>query len=200
MDDEIIEVEYVEAEIVDYIPPPGVPLIPEVSAENLPKDAVAAPPPERLFFKGYFQKGGIPGPGRKRKYASPEQMQADIEKYFTELLVATRNPETGQTTYSWSRPPTVPGLARALGMTDRALRNYAHRDEFDEVVESAMDVIREYLETGVCQPGNQSGRIFLMKNLGYSDTKTYTFAPPSRLDAAKTPEEIAQLVSEDIVD
>ena len=39
-----------------------------------------------------------------------------------------------------------------------------------------------------------------MKNLGYSDTKTYTFAPPSRLDAAKTPEEIAQLVSEDIVD
>lgn len=193
-DDEIV---VVEAEIIEDIPDYNA-AVPVVNLEDLPEGAVAAPDPKRLR-QGYFQKGGRGGPGRKRFYQSPEEMEAVCNDYFTSLLVAVHNPTTGQMDYSWKSPPTVPGLARALGMTSESLRLYGLRDEFGEVVEWAKDVIREYLETGVVQPGNQSGKIFVMKNLGYSDTKTYTFAPPSRLAAAQSPEEIAKLVDEDIV-
>lgn len=197
------DIELVEAEIVvDYEPKHSTPLIPMVSAESLPKDAVPAPPPEQLLGgrNGYFVKGGRPGPGRPRIIKSPQQMQEAIDKYFSELLVSIQDPDSGQISYAWSRPPTIPGLARALGMHADTLRDYRHTEEYGDIVTEAVDVIKEYLETGVCQAGNQSGRIFLMKNLGYSDTKTYTFTPPSRLEAAKSPDEIAQLVSEDIVD
>lgn len=187
----------VEAEIVEDIPDNSF-AVPVVDKSELPDDAIPAPDPRRLRA-GYFQKGGRGGPGRKRFYQSPEELEAVCNDYFQSLLVATLNEATGQMEYSWRVPPTIPGLARALGMTSEALRQYGLRDEFGEVVEWAKDVIRESLETGVQKTGNQSGRIFLMKNLGYSDTKTFTYAPPSRLQAAQSPDEIAKLVDEDIV-
>lgn len=187
----------VDYEIVDSLPYHD-PVVPIVNPEDLPDGAVPAPDPKRLT-QGYFQKGGRPGPGRKRFFQNPEEMWEACNDYFVGLLVATHNPTTGQLDYTWKKPPTVPGLARALGMTSHCLRNYNDRDEFGDVVERAIDVIREYLETGVVQPGNQSGKIFVMKNLGYSDTQTYTYAPPNRLAAAQSPEEIAKLVDEDIV-
>lgn len=187
----------VEYEIVDDIPDKYL-AVPVVDPEDIPKDAVPAPDP-KMLFQGYFQKGGRYGPGRKRMYQTPQEMAAVCEDYFQSLLVAVHNSKTGQMEYSWKRPPTVPGLARALGMSSESLRRYGMNEEFAEVVENAKDIIREYLETGVVQPGNQSGKIFLMKNLGYSDTQTFTYAPPSRLQAAQSPDEIAKLVEEDIV-
>lgn len=187
----------VEAEIVEDIPDNSF-AVPVVDKSDLPDDSVPAPDPRRLR-QGYFQKGGRGGPGRKRFFQSAEEMEAVCNDYFQSLLVATLNESTGQMEYRWRVPPTVPGLARALGMSSEALRQYGMRDEFGDVVEWAKDVIREALETGVQQAGNQSGRIFLMKNLGYSDTKTFTYAPPSRLQAAQSPDEIAKLVDEDIV-
>lgn len=193
---EIIPV--VDYEIVDDLPDDGF-CVPMVNKEDLPGDTVPAPSPEMLKRHGYFVKGGRGGPGRKRFYQSAAEVEEVCNKYFQSLLVSTLNEATHQVEYRWIAPPTIPGLARALGMTDRALRNYGEREEFGEVVEWAKDVIREYLETGVVQAGNQSGKIFLMKNLGYSDTKTFTYAPPSRLQAAQSPDEIAKLVDEDIV-
>lgn len=193
--DEVIPV--VDYEIVDDFPVHSI-SVPIVNKEDLPDGAVPAPDPDRLK-QGYFQKGGRSGPGRKRFFQTPAEMEEVCNDYFTSLLVAVHNPATGQLDYTWKKPPTVPGLARALGMTSEGLRKYGMRDEFGDVVERAKDVIREYLETGVVQPGNQSGKIFVMKNLGYSDTQTYTFAPPSRLEAAQSLEEIAKLVDEDIV-
>lgn len=192
---EIIPV--VEYEIVDDIPDNHL-AVPIVDPEDIPKDAVPAPDPG-VLFQGYFQKGGRRGTGRKRMYQTPQEMVEVCEDYFRSLLVAVHNGKTGRMEYSWKRPPTIPGLARALGMSSETLRRYGMNEEFAEVVESAKDVIREYLETGVVQPGNQSGKIFLMKNLGYSDTQTFTYAPPSRLQAAQSPDEIAKLVEEDIV-
>lgn len=187
----------VEYEIVDDIPDHSF-IVPVVDPEDLPKDAVPAPDP-KVLFQGYFQKGGRRGNGRKRMYQNPQQLAEVCEDYFASLLVSTFNEKAGQMEYSWKRPPTIPGLARALGMSSETLRRYGMSEEFGDVVEAAKDVIREYLETGVVQPGNQSGKIFLMKNLGYSDTKTFTYAPPSRLQAAQSPDEIAKLVDEDIV-
>lgn len=187
----------VEAEIVVDFPETND-AIPIVPPSDIPEGSVQAPDPMRLRF-GYFQKGGRPGPGRRRFYQTAEEMEQVCMDYFNGLLVATHNPSTGQMEYSWKVQPTIPGLARALGMTSEALRQYGMREEFGEVVEWAKDVIREYLETASGRPGNQSGVIFQMKNLGYSDTKTYTYAPPSRLAAAQTDEEIAKLIEEDIV-
>lgn len=197
MMDEKEVIPVVDYEIVDDIPDHSL-AVPIVDPEDIPKDAVPAPDP-KVLFQGYFQSGGRGGPGRKRFYQTPQEMVDVCEDYFRSLLVSTLNGKTGQMEYTWKRPPTVPGLARALGMSSEALRQYGMRDEFSDVVEAAKDVIREYLETGVVQPGNQSGKIFLMKNLGYSDTKTFTYAPPSRLQAAQSPDEIAKLVEEDIV-
>ena len=191
------EILVVDAEIIEDIPQYDI-AVPVVQAEDLPEGTVPAPDPKHLR-QGYFAKGGRGGPGRKRIFQSAEEMESVCNEYFQSLLVAVHNSTTGQMDYKWKTPPTVPGLARALGMTSEALRQYGLRDEFGDVVEWAKDVIRENLETGVQQPGNQSGRIFCMKNLGYSDTKTYTFSPPSRLAAAQSPEEIAKLVDEDIV-
>ena len=181
----------VAAEIVEDLPDNSF-AVPVVNPNDIPDNAVPAPDPMRLRSRGKSA-------GRKFLYNSAAEMEAACNEYFSSLLVSTLNTQTGQMEYSWRVPPTIPGLARALGMTSRALRNYAERDEFAPVVEWARDVICEYLETGVTQVGNQSGKIFLMKNLGYSDTKTYTYAPPSRLQAAQSPDEIAKLVDEDIV-
>ena len=127
-------------------------------------------------------------------------MQKVAQDYFASLQVATHNPATGRMEYAWVAPPTIPGLARALGFnSSTTLRNYGHTEEFGEVVEWAKDIIREYLEQKALSGGNQGGTIFVMKNLGYTDTKTYSFEAPSRLSAAQTPEEIAKLVDEDIV-
>lgn len=194
--EEIIPV--VEYEIVDEVPDNSF-VVPMVDPEDIPEGSVPAPDPKRLR-QGYFQKGGRGGPGRKRFFQNASEMEAICNDYFSSLLVSTLNVKTAQIEYSWKAPPTIPGLARSLGMTSRSLLNYQARDQFGEVVEWAKDVIREYYETSVNQPGNPVGKIFMMKNLGYSDIHTVTYAPPSRLEAAQSPEEIAKLVDEDIVE
>lgn len=193
------DVERVEAEIVESIPAPDFPAIPEIDIANLPEGAMPAPPPDQLKYHGYFCKGGRGGPGRKRLYDKPEDMLKAVNDYFSSLQVSMHNPATGRMEYAWVRSPTMPGLARALGMSRAALDNYSKSEEFSEVVEYAKDIYREYLEQKALSGGNQGGTIFVMKNMGYTDTKTYQVEPTSRLAAAQTPEEIAKLVDEDIV-
>jgi len=36
--------------------------------------------------------------------------------------------------------------------------------------------------------------------MGWQDTRTVTYAPPNRLEAAKTPEQLAELIQQDVVD
>lgn len=187
----------VEAEIVEDIPDTSF-CVPILNPEDIPEGSIPAPDPKRLR-QGYFQKGGRGGPGRKRFYQKPEEMEAVCLEYFRTCQVSTIRPGMTEIEYVWKVPPTIPGLARALGMTSRALLKYQDRDEFSDVVEWAKDVIREYYEISVNQQGNPVGKIFMMKNLGYTDVHTVTYAPPSRLQAAQTPDEIAKLVDEDIV-
>ena len=194
-DKEIIPV--VEYEIVDDVPDNSF-VVPVVNPEDIPEGSIPAPDPKRLR-QGYFQKGGRGGPGRKRFYQNPAEMEAVCLEYFRTCQLATQKPGMLEIEYVWKVPPTIPGLARALGMTGRALLKYQERDEFGDVVEWAKDVIREYYEISVNQQGNPVGKIFMMKNLGYTDVHTVAYAPPSRLQEAQTPEEIAKLVDEDIV-
>lgn len=194
-DDEVIEV--VEAEIVDALPDNSTLVIPVMS--EVPEAAVPAPSPNHWERPGgYFVKGGRPGPGHPRIYDDPEKMEKACREYFASCQGCAINQDTGQPDYFWRIPPTIPGLARSIGMDDETLRRYGLNEKFSDIVAWSKGIIKEYLETAANQPGNQSGRIFLMKNLGYSDTKTCEFTAPNRLAAAKSDEEIKRLAMEDV--
>lgn len=194
------EVEKVEAEIVDCIPLESYPVIPQVAPEEVPEGALSAPAPDKLLRQGHFVKGGIPGPGPRKKYDRNSLIRA-CEEYFANMIVAVQNPATGRTEYKWTDTPTITGLARSLGIGPNTMYRYQASDEFGDIICAARDIVQEYVEKGaIAGVGNPAGKIFILKNLGMSDTQTVTFAPPSRLQAAKSTDEIAKLVSEDIVD
>ena len=193
------EVEYVEAEIVDYVPGPGAPAVTDVPYEALPPKSISAPRPEELWRGGYFQKGGLPGPGAKRMYPTPEDLKEAIDRYFAARMVSALNPQTGIVEYRWTEAPTVPGLALALHLSTNGFKKYGTREEYAEIVQWAITVIESYF-VGVCATqGQNGGPIFILKNLGYSDTQTVQFAPPNRLEAAKTVEQIAEIIDADVV-
>ena len=197
-DEEIEIIDGVDCEVLPAPPPPEVEMI---TTDELPASAVSAPPPGELFLGGYFQKGGRPGPGVKRKYETREQLIEAIDKYFARCYAAVQDPETGKTSYKWVEAPTIPGLARALGFRSRtSLTNYGNRDEFSDIIASAKLVIEDYLAKGVSEmSGNQSGKIFALKNMGWSDMQTVKHEVPNRLQDAKSIEEIAAVIEGDIV-
>lgn len=192
--DEVIPV--VEAEIVDAVPDTHYP-VPLVQKSDIPDSAVPAPATERMA-NGHFKKGNKIA-SRKRLFQNPEEVYEACMQYFTSLQLQALNEKTGMYETYWRVGPTMAGLAMSLGMAKDTLSRYGQREEFGDVVNWAKDVICEFYETAVQRPGNQSGIIFTMKNYGYSDTRTYTYEPPSRLQAAQSADEIAKLVDEDIV-
>jgi len=185
------DIETVEGEIVDYRPSPSIPTIKSTTSEELPGNAVRAPEPSNLFHKKR---------GPKRKYASPEQMQEAIDKYFASCVRMVPNETAGEMEFYWFDPPTVPGLARALGMTSKTVIEYAKLDEFEEIITDAKLLIEEYTAKALHNNPKATGLIFILKNMGWQDTRTVTYAPPNRLEAAKTPEQLAELIQQDVVD
>lgn len=192
-------IEVVAAEIVD-MPLPLDTSIPVVAPEDVPDNALTAPDPSHLIRQGYFQKGGLPGPGRPQKY-NREKLADACYKYFADMIVQVHNPATNRMENKWIDTPTVTGLARYLGIDSRTLYRYQESDDMGDIICAARAVVQEYIEKGaIAGVGNPAGKIFILKNMGMSDNQTVTFAPPSRLQAAKTTDEIAKLVDEDIVD
>ena len=84
--------------------------------------------------------------GRPPKYKTPEEMQADIDKYFEESTIYT-----------------VSGLAYALNMSTEALRNYEDKDDFLVTVKRAKQRIEISLEERLAG-NNVTGSIFNLKN------------------------------------
>lgn len=192
-ENEHIEVERVEAEIVNAVPRrPKRAAIKSTTPDQLPNNAVRAPGPEKLLrgSDGRF----------KAKFTSPEQMAEVIDQYFADCVRMVENPQTGETEYFWIDPPTIPGLALALGMTSRNLLEYAKLDEFEEIITDAKLRIEEYTAKALHANPKATGLIFILKNMGWQDNRIVTYAPPNRLEAAKTPEQLAALVQQDVVD
>lgn len=184
-------IEQVEAEIVDYKPSGPEPTIKGAVPDALPNNAVKAPAPDELFHR---RKRGA-----RRKYASPEQMQEAIDRYFASCVRVVVN-ESGESEFYWTDPPTVPGLARALGMTVRTVLDYQKLDDFSKVITEAKLIIEEYTAKALIANPKATGLIFVLKNMGWQDNRTVTYAPPNRLEAAKTPEQLAELIQQDVVD
>lgn len=102
-----------------------------------------------------MSEGKHPG-GRPLKLQDPKKTAADIEAYFDELI----DPETG----GYRRPPTMAGLAFAVGLDDRrTLTDYEKLPEFSDIVKRAKERIRICWESRLYEPGC-TGAIFWLKN------------------------------------
>ena len=90
--------------------------------------------------------------GRPRIYESVEELEQKCEEYF-EL----------------TDKPAVTGLALFLGFADKStLYEYRDRPEFSFPIKKALTTIEMYHETGLTD-NNVTGRIFALKNMGWSD-------------------------------
>lgn len=98
--------------------------------------------------------------GRPREYETVEGMDDAIQAYFNSLIA-----EDGT-----RRPPTMAGLAYALGFASRqSLYDYSKEDGFSYVLKRARLIIEDYHESRMS--GNSpTGSIFWLKNhAGYTD-------------------------------
>lgn len=90
--------------------------------------------------------------GRPLKFNSPEQVQELIDKYFLEC-------KTEQ------KPPTVTGLALALGTYRDVLIRYENKnDEYYNVIKTAKEKCQSFAEEQLYCGKNAAGTIFALKN------------------------------------
>jgi len=93
--------------------------------------------------------------GRPPIFETAEQMQQAVDAYFK------TKPD----------PPTICGLALALGLATRgSLLNYQARKQFQEVVERAKLRVEQHHEACLSR-SNCTGSIFWLKNFGWKDTQ-----------------------------
>lgn len=110
--------------------------------------------------------------GRPPKYVTAEQMQAVIDRYFEDckgepIIGDDGMPildKFGQPFIIHQRPPTVTGLALALGFTSRqALLNYQAKKEFVDTVTRAKARIEAYAEERLFDRDGQRGAEFSLR-------------------------------------
>jgi hypothetical protein len=102
--------------------------------------------------------------GRPAAYDTPEQMQQAIDSYF-------------DTCVQEDRPPTVTGLALALGFESRNALLYYESDkpEFLSTVKKAKGRIEQHIEEQLYRGSSVTGLIFNLKNnFGWKDAHDYT--------------------------
>lgn len=109
----------------------------------------------------------------KRKFNSPEEMQAKIEAYFadckgevlTDQYGTTVLDKYGEPVVLGAKPLTVTGLALALGFTTRqALLNYQARGEYRAIIETAKLKIENYAEMRLYDRDGWNGARFNLQN------------------------------------
>ena len=112
--------------------------------------------------------------GRPPKYKSVEEIEDKIEQYFAicegePLLDDEGNQVINKYGYPcWiksPKPPTVTGLALALGFTTRlSLLNYQGKKEFMNTITRAKTRIEEYAESRLFDRDGSNGAQFSLRN------------------------------------
>lgn len=111
--------------------------------------------------------------GKPLKYKTVKALQDAIDKYFedckgTILLDADGNPmldKYSQPVYIGAKPPTVTGLAFALGFKSRqALINYQQRDAYNDALTRAKLYIEAYTEQRLFDRDGVNGAKFSLAN------------------------------------
>lgn len=111
--------------------------------------------------------------GRPPRYKSVEELQAKIDAYFTDckgkpLLDEDGNAVTdkyGEPVIVDAHPPTVTGLALALGFTGRqALLNYQAKKQFVDTITRAKSRCEEYAESRLFDRDGARGAQFSLEH------------------------------------
>ena len=112
--------------------------------------------------------------GKPPRYKNAEEIQGLIDEYFKECEGIPYTDENGQplTTEKGAivyktppKPPTVTGLALALGFTTRqALLNYQGKEQFVDTISRAKTVIEEYAERRLFDRDGCNGAKFSLAN------------------------------------
>lgn len=136
--------------------------------------------------------------GRPPKYESKEQIEGLIEEYFKNcegrlLEDASGNPvlnKWGEPVRIDQKPPTVTGLALALGFASRqALLNYQAKLEFNDTIMRAKTRVEQYAEERLFDRDGSNGAKFSLTNnfAGWKEK------PASILDEEEQQARIAQI-------
>ena len=111
--------------------------------------------------------------GRPPKYKSKEEIEEKIDVYFKECEGEILKDEKGKTVFNKfgnpviinQKPPTVTGLALALGFTTRlSLLNYQGKKEFMNTITRAKTMIEAYAEERLFDKDGSSGAQFSLRN------------------------------------
>lgn len=112
--------------------------------------------------------------GAPPRYESVEQMQAKIDEYFESCRGEPFFDEDGRPLITDKgyivyrvepKPPTVTGLALALGFASRqALLNYQAKAEFNDTVTRAKSRVEEYAESRLFDKEGSNGAKFSLAN------------------------------------
>ena len=119
---------------------------------------------------------------RPLKYKTPEEMQVKIDEYFNSCEGEFLHDKGGQPVFDkfghpvivGRKPPTVTGLALALGFNSRqALLNYQARKRFNDTVTRAKSRCEEYAESRLFDHDGVLGAKFSLTNnfKGWSENK-----------------------------
>lgn len=117
--------------------------------------------------------------GAPPKYRSVKAMQEKIDAYFEAckgqpFLDDNGEPmrnKNGYIIYDDKKPPTVTGLALALGFTSRqALLNYQNKPEFVDTITRAKTLCEQYAEERLYDKDGSGGAQFSLRaNFGWQD-------------------------------
>lgn len=111
--------------------------------------------------------------GRPPKYKSKEEIEGKIEKYFKDcegyaLTDKGGNPvfdKNGKPIIVGQKPPTITGLALALGFTSRqALLDYQAKREFFDTITRAKARVEQYTEERLFDRDGTNGAQFSLRN------------------------------------
>ena len=115
----------------------------------------------------------ITGKTNKLKYQTAEEMSEAIERYFKDCEGHTLTDKNGNTVYDKhgnpvivAHPPTVTGLALALGFkTRQSLLNYQARTKaFNDIITVAKSRCEEYAESRLYDRDGVNGAKFSLIN------------------------------------
>ena len=136
--------------------------------------------------------------GRPPKYKSKEEIEAKIDAYFKECEGEILKDDKGKPIFDKfghsvvinQRPPTVTGLALALGFTTRlSLLNYQGKKEFMNTITRAKTMIEAYTEERLFDRDVTNGAQFSLRN----NFKGWNDRQPSELDQEEQKARIEQI-------
>ncbi|MEQ2905897.1 terminase small subunit [[Ruminococcus] lactaris] len=111
--------------------------------------------------------------GRPPKYKSKEEIEEKIDAYFKQCEGEVLKDNNGNTVFNKfgnpviinQRPPTVTGLALALGFSTRlSLLNYQGKKEFMNTITRAKARVEAYAEERLFDRDGSSGAQFSLRN------------------------------------